>query len=97
MSSAQDFVSLIRNMVRDEINKMDRVIPCTIVTYNKNLEKADIKLISDENTIIYGINNFSKFIFVPGDTAYVYLVQNRLSDSFIIGKQGGVNGTPSTY
>ena len=87
MSSAQDFVGLIRNMVREEIDKLDKVIPATVVNYDQISEKADIFLLSDNKTIIYGIENFSKFILVPGDTVFVYLIQNRLSNAFIIGKQ----------
>jgi hypothetical protein len=34
MGSAQDFVSLIRNMVREEINKLDKVTPAIVVSYS---------------------------------------------------------------
>lgn len=95
MSSAQDFVSLIRNMVREEINKLDKVTPAIVVSYSQQTEKADITLLTDDKTIIRGIENFSKFVLYPGDTVYVYLIQNRLSDSFIIGRQRGTQGTPT--
>lgn len=95
MGSAQDFVSLIRNMVREEINKLDKVTPAIVVSYSQQTEKADITLLTDDKTIIRGIENFSKFVLYPGDTVYVYLIQNRLSDSFIIGRQGGIQGTPT--
>ena len=68
MSNAEGFVTIVRQMVAEELNKMDRVIPCTVIAYNKQQDIMDI--------------------------AYVYLIQNRLSDSFIIGKQGGTIGSP---
>lgn len=92
MNSAQDFVTIMRQMIREEVNRMDRVVPCSIITYHSANDTADITLLSDEQTVIYGIHNFSKFKFNVGDIAYLYLIQNRLSDSFIIGKQGGGSG-----
>ena len=94
MSNAEDFVVIMRQMVKEEINKMDRVVPCSIVYYRVSTDTADIVLLSDNKTIVYGIHNFSKFKFNSGDVAYLYLIQNRLSDSFIIGKQGGYISSP---
>lgn len=94
MSNAEGFVTIVRQMVAEELNKMDRVIPCTVIVYNKQQDILDIALLTDISTIIRGVRNFSKFEFNSGDIAYVYLIQNRLSDSFIIGKQGGTIGSP---
>jgi hypothetical protein len=61
-------------MIREEINRMDRVVPCSIITYHSANDIADITLLSDEQTIIHGIHNFSKFKFNAGDIAYLYLI-----------------------
>lgn len=94
MSNAEGFVAIVRQMVKEEINRMDRVVPCSIISYHSSTDTADVTLLSDEKTIVYGIHNFSKFKFNIGDIAYLYLIQNRLSDSFIIGRQGGSGGMP---
>jgi hypothetical protein len=52
---AQAFVSIIRQMVKEEMEKQDRVIPCKIITYHPESDTADITTLTDTNTIINGI------------------------------------------
>jgi hypothetical protein len=74
MSNAEGFVAIVRQMVKEEINRMDRVVPCSIISYHSSTDTADVTLLSDEKTIVYGIHNFSKFKFNIGDIAYLYLI-----------------------
>lgn len=83
--NATELVNIIREIAREEFKKKDCAIFCNIQEQNID-GSVNITLPSDENVILYNIPNYSKFNFKNGDIAILYKMENKLNNSFIIGK-----------
>lgn len=84
---ANSFLNIIRSIIKEEQNKRDRVEICQIDSVNED-GTVNIKMLSDFDQIrvIPNIQNQSVYEFKSGDFAIIYLIQNQLSNSFIIAK-----------
>lgn len=85
MKSADDFVALIRELIRDEINKNDTTLPCLVESVNFD-DTVNIYLLPDRETVIPSIPNGSKYELKAGDSVLLYKVKNQISNAFIIAK-----------
>lgn len=84
---ANDFLNIIRSLIKEEQQKQDRTEICQIDSVNED-GSLNIKMFSDFDQIrvIPNIQNQSVYEFKSGDFAIIYLIQNQLSNSFIIAK-----------
>ena len=84
---ANDFLNIIRSLIKEEQQKQDRTEICQIDSINED-GSLNIKMLSDFDQIrvIPNIQNQSVYEFNSGDFAIIYLIQNQLSNSFIIAK-----------
>lgn len=84
---ASDFLNIIRSLIKEEQQKQDRTEICQIDSVNED-GSLNIKMLSDfeQIRIIPNIQNQSVYEFKSGDFAIIYLIQNQLSNSFIIAK-----------
>ena len=89
---ANSFLNIIRSIIKEEQNKLDRVEICQIDSVNED-GTVNIKMLSDFETvrIIPNISNQSIYSFKSGDLAIIYMIQNQLSNAFIIAKCGPTN------
>ena len=89
---ANSFLNIIRSIIKEEQNKRDRVEICQIDSVNED-GTVNIKMLSDFETvrIIPNISNQSIYSFKSGDLAIIYMIQNQLSNAFIIAKCGPTN------
>lgn len=89
---ANSFLNIIRSIINEEQNKIDRVEICQIDSVNED-GTVNIKMLSDFETvrIIPNISNQSIYSFKSGDLAIIYMIQNQLSNAFIIAKCGPTN------
>ena len=89
---ANSFLNIIRSIINEEQNKLDRVEICQIDSVNED-GTVNIKMLSDFESIriIPNISNQSIYSFKSGDLAIIYMIQNQLSNAFIIAKCGPTN------
>lgn len=89
---ANSFLNIIRSIIKEEQNKRDRVEICQIDSVNED-GTVNIKMLSDFESvrIIPNISNQSIYDFKSGDLAIIYMIQNQLSNAFIIAKCGPTN------
>lgn len=89
---ANSFLNIIRSIINEEQNKLDRVEICQIDSVNEDWT-VNIKMLSDFESIriIPNISNQSIYSFKSGDLAIIYMIQNQLSNAFIIAKCGPTN------
>lgn len=85
VNTSEQLVSLIRDLIKEEISKKDASIICQIASVNKN-GTMNIILPSDPDTIIPNIKNTSGYEFVAGDYGVLYKIENKLNNSFIFSK-----------
>ena len=84
---ANSFLNIIRSLIKEEQQKQDRTEICQIDSVNED-GTLNIKMLSDFDQIrvIPNVQNQSIYEFNSGDFAIIYLIQNQLSNSFIIAK-----------
>ncbi len=89
---ANSFLNIIRSIIKEEQNKRDRTEICQIDSVNED-GTVNIKMLSDFETvrIIPNISNQSIYSFKRGDLAIIYMIQNQLSNAFIIAKCAPTN------
>lgn len=85
VNTSEQLVSLIRDLIKEEISKKDASIICQIASVNEN-GTVNIILPSDPDTIIPNIKNTSGYEFVAGDYGVLYKIENKLNNSFIFSK-----------
>ena len=85
MNTSEQLVSLIRELIREEMSKKDASSICQIASVNEN-GTVNIILPSDPDTIIPNIKNTSGYEFVSGDYGVLYKIENKLNNSFIFSK-----------
>lgn len=92
IEQANSFLNIIRSIIKEEQNKRDRVEICQIDSVNED-GTVNIKMLSDFESIriIPNISNQSIYRFKSGDLAIIYMIQNQLSNAFIIAKCGPTN------
>lgn len=85
MKSANDFVDLLRELIREEEQKRDTTVMCEIESVDPD-GYVNIYLLPDQDTIIPHILNASKYTFQKGDIGILFKIQNQLNNCFVIAK-----------
>ena len=85
MSAADKMVDVIRDIIQQEINKLDCVILCEIVS-QVDENHYNVYVVPDKENTVNNVSNMTKFDFTPGEYCYVYKIQNNLANSFICSK-----------
>lgn len=85
MGTPEQLINLIRELVKEETNGIDRSVICEVDSVNPD-GTVNIKLLSDENTVLYNIPNGSGYSFIHGDYAVLYKIGNALNNAFIFNK-----------
>jgi hypothetical protein len=82
---AGGIVDLIREIISQEVDKRDNTAVCMIESVKSDCT-LNVYILPDKQTTIKNITNQCRFNFESGDTALLYLIKNRPSNSFIIAK-----------
>lgn len=85
MGTPEQLINLIRELVKEETRGIDRSVICEVDSVNSD-GTVNIKLLSDESTILYNIPNGSGYSFESGDYAVLYKIGNALNNAFIFNK-----------
>lgn len=80
--AANELVDVIRDIVRQEINKTDATILCQVKN-KKGSDHYDVIIVPDEQNIVKNVVNMTRFDLQEGDYVYVYKINNQLSNCFI--------------
>lgn len=79
---ADNMVDIIRDIVREEVNKTDSTLLCRVKNiYSENA--VDVIPVSDKTLILHNIPNMTKYDLSIGDYVYIYKIGNQLDNSFI--------------
>ena len=87
MSAADKMVDVIRDIIQQELSKIECTILCEVISKVDD-DHYNVYVLPDKESVINNIPNMTKFDFTPGDYCYVYKIQNNLSNSFICSKVG---------
>jgi len=82
---AKDFVEVVRDVMRQELNNRDSTAICIVESVNGD-GTLNLYVLPDRQTVVRNIINQCRYNFNAGDTALLYLIGNRLSNSFVIAK-----------
>ena len=85
MIDAKDFLSVIRDIIEQQIKDLSTDAVCEIESVNED-GTLNVFVLPDKQTILKNIINESRYNFKRGDNALLYKVHNRLSDSFVVAK-----------
>ena len=85
MIDAKDFLSVIRDIIEQQIKDLSTDAVCEIESVNED-GTLNVFVLPDKQTILKNIINESRYNFKRGDSALLYKVHNRLSDSFVVAK-----------
>lgn len=85
MTTSEKFLSLLKELIKQEISKRDCTEMCRIVSVNSD-GSLNINVLPDLNTQFFNIINASKYEFVPGDIGILYKIKNNIGNSFVIAK-----------
>jgi len=84
-NATEDFLTLLNSIIDDRLAKIDRVELCQVVSDDAGSGTYNIKLLSDDNTIVRGVVNSTPFSYSNGDYVYILKIQNKLDNAIIIG------------
>lgn len=84
-SASNQLVTLIRDVAREETQKIDRSVICRVDSVNID-GTVNLYLPSDSTTPLKNIHNNSGYEFTNGDYAVLYKIGNSLNNAFIISK-----------
>lgn len=80
--AANELVDVIREVIRQEINRLDSTILCQVQAI-KGDDHYDVSIVPDDKTYLRNVVNMTKFDLSVGDYVYVYKIKNQLSNCFI--------------
>ena len=83
--NAKSFVDIIRNAIRQELDTRDSTAVCVVQSVKAD-GTLNLYVLPDRQTVITNVTNQCRFDFTAGDSALLYLIGNRLSNSFVIAK-----------
>lgn len=86
---AGELIELVREIIRQESSTKDSTAICIVESVNAN-GTLNLFVLPDKQTSIKNITNQCRFDFKAGDTALLYLIGNRLSNSFVIAKYNAI-------
>ena len=78
MEAADKMVDVIRDIIQQELDKLDRVILCEIID-QVDANHYNVCVVPDRDATVYSVPNMTKFDFTPGEYCYVYKIQNNLA------------------
>ena len=82
---AADFVSVIDDIVNQKLANRDTTAVAVVESVNTD-GTLNLYVLPDIQTAIKNVINQCRYNFNSGDTALLYLINNRLSNSFVIAK-----------
>lgn len=85
--SANQLVNLIREIVREEIAKLDRTSIGRINSVN-NDGTVNLVVLPDTNTQVNNVLNGTAQTLKSGDLVVLYKINNNISNAFVITKYG---------
>lgn len=85
MIDAKNFLGLTREIIEQQIRDRSTDAVCEIESVNED-GTLNVYILPDRQTVVRNIINESRYNFRRGDSALLYKIRNRLSDSFIIAK-----------
>lgn len=87
INDAQAFVRLVRTIVEQELNNRSSDAVAEVESVNDD-GTLNLYILPDKQNVVHSIKNESKYSFKKGDSCLVYLINNKLSNSFVITKYG---------
>lgn len=87
MKEADNLVSLIRELIRNELASMDQTAVCVVESVNPD-GSLNIYIMPDTTTVVRNVTNASKYDLKAGDAVVLYKIKNKSSNSFVIAKFG---------
>ena len=93
-NDAQAFVKLVREIVEQQLSERSTDAVAEVESVNDD-GTLNLYVLPDRRNVVYSIKNESKYIFKAGDVCLLYLIRNKLSNSFVITRygRGGVEKT----
>ena len=85
MIDAKNFLGITREIIEQQIRDRSTDAVCEIESVNED-GTLNVFVLPDKQTILKNIINESRYNFKRGDSALLYKVHNRLSDSFVVAK-----------
>ena len=95
--TVNNFVDILRDLIKEQIDKQDTTIMCKIVSVNQD-GTYNVYVEPDERNIIHNIPSISPYTLKQDDYVYVYKIKNQLNNSFIIkrlGSDGALDTIPT--
>lgn len=87
--AANNLVGLIRDLIKEELDKRDSTIVCQIASVNAD-GTYNIMIPPDDRSITSNIKSISPETLNVGDYAYLLKIQNKLNNSIILSRIGPV-------
>ena len=94
-SSASGLVKFVKDIVNDEFQTRDTTMTCSIESVNSD-GTLNVFLLPDRTTVINNIINESRYNFVAGDSAVLYMIGGEVSNSFVVAKFNARGEAPAT-
>lgn len=85
--SANNLVSLIREIVREELKNIDKTSICRVNSVNTD-NTVNLFVLPDTTTVISNILNCSGQELQSNDIVVLFKMNNNISNSFVIAKYG---------
>ena len=85
--SANQLVNLIREIVREEVAKLDRTSIGRVNSVNTD-GTVNLVILPDTNTQVNNVLNGTTQTLKSGDLVVLYKINNNISNSFVITKYG---------
>lgn len=82
---AKDLLVLIKDLIKQELSKIDTVSICQVVNVN-NDKTCNVYVVPNNDVVVRNIPNMSNAVIEQDDYVYVYKVKNQFSNAFIIGR-----------
>lgn len=89
INDAQAFVRLVRTIVEQELSNRSSDAVAEVESVNDD-GTLNLYILPDKQNVVHSIKNESKYSFKKGDVCLVYLINNKLSNSFVMTKYGPV-------
>lgn len=87
MRAANEMVNVIRELVKQEVDRMDTTVLCEVVSQEDD-NHYSVYVLPDRETVVSNITNMTTYNLLPGDFCYVYKIKNSFANAFICYKSG---------
>lgn len=82
-NNAEGLVNLIREIVRDETQKLDKTVPCLVDSVLDD-GNVNVLILPDLDTVISNVSNPNGVKCKKGDMVLLYKIRNQINNSFIL-------------